>query len=166
MNIYQANPDKHKKFIHELFWEYLQWANERLNVEYDINFPIKEALETDMQTLAKFMPPNGRLLLAEIDDEMAGLACMKKNNETTCEIKRMYVRPNFRQKGVGRALVQKLIDDAKEMQFPIIRLDSSRFMTSAHFLYHSFGFQDIEPYQESEIPKEIQKHWVFMELKL
>jgi GNAT superfamily N-acetyltransferase len=77
----------------------------------------------------------------------------------------MYVRPAFRRKGIGRALAQRLISEARGIGYASIRLDSTRFMKAAHALYRSLGFREIEPYPESEIPPEFQSHWVFMELE-
>jgi GNAT superfamily N-acetyltransferase len=82
------------------------------------------------------------------------------------EIKRMYVRPQFRGRGIGRALLQRLLVEAKEIGYPAVRLDSARFMQEAHALYRSSGFDEVEPYPESEIPTEFQEHWVFMEMRL
>ncbi|RPJ02576.1 MAG: GNAT family N-acetyltransferase [Chloroflexi bacterium] len=166
MEIYQVESSEHKQHVRELFWEYLQWANQKVNETFHVNFDIAAMLEDDMQTLAKFLPPDGRLLLGEIDEQIAGLACMKQLTETSCEIKRMYVRPVFRGRGVGRALSRRLIDDARQMDYPIIRLDSARFMDAAHALYRSVGFQEIAPYEGSEIPAEFHQHWIFMELRL
>lgn len=166
MKLYQVETDLHKQYVRDLFWEYLQWANQNVNKNFDINFDIAAMLEDDMVTLSKFLPPDGRLLLAEVNDQIAGLACMKKLSDDICEIKRMYVRPAFRGKGVGRALLQGLIDAARQMRYPIMRLDSANFMKEAHALYRSAGFQEIDAYEGSEIPKEFHQHWVFMELPL
>jgi GNAT superfamily N-acetyltransferase len=166
MEIFQVETSEHKQHVRELFWEYLQWANQNVNETFNVNFDIAAMLENDMQTLAKFLPPNGRLLLAEVDEQVAGLACMKQLTETICEVKRMYVRREFRSQGLGRGLLQRLIDEASQMGYPLMRLDSARFMTAAHTLYRSIGFQEIAPYEGSEIPIEFQQHWIFMELRL
>ncbi|MBZ0294057.1 MAG: GNAT family N-acetyltransferase [Anaerolineae bacterium] len=166
MKIYQVETSDQKQQVQALFWEYLEWANQNLNKVFDINFDIAAIIEDDMKTLGKFMPPDGRLLLADVDGAVAGLACMKPLNETICEVKRMYVRPDFRGQGVGRALLQGLIDEGREMGFLTIRLDSARFMTPAHALYRSAGFQEIAPYAGSEIAPEFQQHWIFMEMPL
>ena len=166
MKLYQMETSEHKQHVSELFWEYLQWANQNVNEVFNVNFDIAAMLEADMQTLAKFLPPNGRLLLGEVDEQIAGIACMKQLNDTICEIKRMYVRPAFRGRGLGRGLLQRLIDEARQIGYPIMRLDSARFMKAAHALYRSTGFQEIEPYEGSEIPTEFQQHWIFMELRL
>lgn len=166
MKVYQAHAERDADAIRELFREYLQWGYDRLLEAYGIKFPIAEALEDDMRTLDKFMPPEGRLLLAESENKLAGLACMKKLTADICELKRMYVRQDFRRQGIGRILVQSLIADAKIMNIPIMRLDSAGFMKEAHALYRSLGFEEIQAYEGSEIPKELQQHWIFMELKL
>jgi ribosomal protein S18 acetylase RimI-like enzyme len=152
--------------VRELFWEYLQWANGRVEEEFDVSFDIGSMLENDMIKLDIFFPPDGRLLLASQGAAVAGLACMKKLKDRTAEIKRMYVRPEFRRKGVGLSLLNALVEEAKRAGYQSIRLDSARFMTGAHALYRSAGFREIAPYPESEIPSEFQEHWVFMEKDL
>jgi GNAT superfamily N-acetyltransferase len=164
LRIYQAETEEDKSNVRDLFWEYLRWANSKINAEFGVNFDIKSMLEQDMLELDKFSPPNGRLLLAEYENQVAGLACMRKIREDIGEIKRMYVRPAFRGKGIGRALVEGLIDEARAIGYPRIRLDSTRFMKAAHSLYRSVGFREIEPYPESEIPEEFHPHWIFMEM--
>ena len=166
MRLYQVETEEHKQYIRELFWEYLQWANQNVNENFNVNFDIAAMLDDDMRTLDKFLPPDGRLLLCVVDDQLAGLACMKKLSDAVCEVKRMYVRPNFRGHGLGRALLQGLIDEARHMGYLIMRLDSARFMKEAHALYRSTGFREIESYEGSEIPEAFQQHWVFMELPL
>jgi len=152
--------------VRELFWEYLQWANANVNAEFSVNFDIASMLEGDMQTLEKFMPPTGRLMLVRSDDRVVGIGCLKRLSSGIGEIKRMYVRPEARGAGLGRTLLASLIDEAKLAGYSRIRLDSAGFMDAAHALYRSAGFRDIEPYPESEIPEEFQRHWVFMERDL
>jgi GNAT superfamily N-acetyltransferase len=164
--IYQTQTDLDRDYFRGLSWEYLQWANARVNEEYDISFDIKSMLDQDMLEIDKFLPPYGRLLLAEYECQVVGLACMRRIREDIGEIKRMYVQPAFRRQGIGRALVEGLIAEAREIGYPRMRLDSTRFMKEAHSLYRSVGFQEIEPYPESEIPEEFWQHWIFMELQL
>jgi GNAT superfamily N-acetyltransferase len=166
LRVYQVRPDEDRGHVRELFWEYLQWANSRVNEEFGVDFDIQSMLEQNMLELEKFSPPHGRLLLAEHEGQITGLACMRRIREDIGEIKRMYVRPGFRGKGIGKALLEGLVNEAREIGYPRIRLDSARFMKEAHSLYRSAGFQEIDPYPESEIPAEFQKHWIFMEKQL
>ena len=78
----------------------------------------------------------------------------------------MYIRPAFRGNGFGRQLLTNLIEKAKEYGYSKIRLDSAKFMKKAHRLYAAYGFTEIDPYRESEIPLEIQDYWKFMEIIL
>lgn len=119
-----------------------------------------------MTELDMFLPPNGRLILVSIGYETVGLGCLRKIGDGLAEIKRMYVRPQFRGRGIGRDLLEHLFRQAKMMGFRRLRLDSTRFMHIAHSLYRSCGFKEIDPYPESEIPEELREYWVFMELNL
>lgn len=166
LSIYQVRTEGDRVDVRLLFWEYLQWANSRLNEEYGIHFDIATMLEQDMLELDKYSPPGGCLMLAKYEGQLAGLACMRKIREDSGEIKRMYVRPAFRKKGIGKELVKAVIKQARTNGYSRVRLDSARFMKGAHALYRSFGFAEIEPYAESEIPPDLHKHWIFMELWL
>ena len=166
VRVFTANNDQHFAAIRELFWEYLEWANSHVNEEFGVNFDIAAMLEEDMRDLDKFMPPRGRLLLAGGEDHPTGIACLKELASDIGEIKRMYVRPEARRMGLGRALLNQLIQEARQIGYERLRLDSARFMKEAHELYRSIGFQEIEAYPGSEIPEEFREHWIFMEMDL
>ena len=166
MKIYQIDKDVHQDPLRALFWEYLVWGAENLKAEYGIEFDIDTSIEEDMKGVEKFLPPKGCLLVAELDGIFAGTASLKILIEGIGEIKRMYVRPDYRRRGIARDLLKSLLIEAKTMELSHIRLDSARFMQNAHQLYRSFGFREIEPYAGSEIPEEFREHWIFMELPL
>jgi GNAT superfamily N-acetyltransferase len=157
---------EHRDHVRELFWEYLDWANKRVNEEFHVDFDIKAMLEEDMENLSIFLPPNGRIFLTKTGDCISGIGCLKQSKEGYGEIKRMYVRPEFRGKGLGKLILNSLIQSARDIGFSYLRLDSARFMKEAHSLYKSMGFKDVDPYPESEIPDEFKSHWVFMQMKL
>jgi GNAT superfamily N-acetyltransferase len=161
-----ANTAQHTSHIRELFWEYLQWANARVIEEFKVSFDIATMLESDMQNLDKFMPPEGRILLGYAGMDLAGIACLKQLTPRIGEIKRMYVRLAYRNAGLGGALIKRLLQEAQDIGYQLIRLDSARFMKEAHQLYRSTGFKEIPAYEGSEIPADFQEHWVFMELAL
>ncbi len=152
--------------VQMLFLEYMHWANSLLDQTYGVKFDVDSMVAEDMQKISKFMPPKGRLLLCYADQTLAGIACLHDSGMGFGEIKRMYVRPEFRKQGLGRALLNQIIDEAGLIGYDCLRLDSARFMTDAHRLYHSLGFQEIDAYEGSEIPKEYQSMWIFMEKTL
>jgi len=166
IRVVTADKDQHISQIRELFWEYLQWANTRVNREFNVSFDIAAILEEDMWSIAKFMPPQGRLLLGYHGEYLAGMACLKMLKPRVGEVKRMYVRPSYRNAGLGRNLLNRLLQEARQIGYQSIKLDSAQFMKNAHKLYLSLGFQEIMAYEDSEIPKEFQEYWVFMELIL
>jgi GNAT superfamily N-acetyltransferase len=165
-SIVQAVQGDHTAIVHDLFEEYLKWACAALYREYDITFDAEAMLEHDMADIGIFLPPAGHLLLAYDDVEVAGCACTRTIGPQTAELKRMYVRPAYRRKGAGRALVEATINKVRAAGYSALRLDSARFMTDAHALYRSAGFREIPPYPQSEIPEEFRVHWVFMERPL
>jgi GNAT superfamily N-acetyltransferase len=166
IRILQARPAEDVQVVKELFWEYLTWANDMNEREFGLRLDIAQMLEEDIADLGKFMPPDGRLLLAQDDDLTAGCVCLKKLRPSIGEVKRLYVKSAFRGKGIGKMLVGKLLEEARKVGYGIIRLDSTLYMVNAHDIYRFFGFQEIAPYPESEIPKEYHAHWIFMELSL
>lgn len=110
----------------------------------------------------KYAPPDGRLLLATDDDKLAGCIAMRKLEPGVCEMKRLFVRPAYRSHGLGRVLVETVIDEARKLGYTHIRLDTlPGLMDKAIALYRSFGFVEIGAYCEN--PVEGAK---FMELDL
>lgn len=166
VRIHQAQSATDKSQVRELFWEYLQWANQRVNEEFGVNCDIEVMLEEDMASLETYFPPDGRVLLAMRESQPAGIACLKRLREGVGEVKRMYVRPEFRGEGIGHSLLEAILGEARQIGYPTVRLDSARFMQAAHALYRSAGFREIEPYPESEIPPDFQANWIFMEKQL
>ena len=153
--------------IRQLWFDYLTWGNDNMQLNYGVHpHNPKEQVEQDINNIEKFLPPDGRLILAFIDNTPCGIGCLKSINATTGEVKRMYVNPSFRKVGAGRAILTALINAAKEAGYTAIRLDSPQFMEAAHALYRSVGFKDIPVYPEVEIPEEFRQYLLFMELEL
>ncbi len=153
--------------VRTLWIDYLTWGNDTMQQLYGVHpHDPKAAVEQDIAMIAKFLPPNGRLLLAFVDNKPCGIGCLKSINNEIGEIKRMYVDPSFRKIGAGRAILRSLLESAKESGYKKVRLDSPKFMEAAHGLYRSFGFKDIPVYDEVEIPEEFRQHLLFMELDL
>ncbi|MEI7628642.1 MAG: GNAT family N-acetyltransferase [Bacteroidota bacterium] len=153
--------------VRKLWFDYLTWGNNEMQSLYGVHpHDPQEAVEQDILLIDKFLPPHGRLILAVYEDKVCGLGSLKSINSEIGEIKRMYVNPSFRKIGAGRAILQSLINAAKETGYKKVRLDSPKFMEAAHSLYRSFGFKDIPVYAEVEIPEEFRQYLLFMELDL
>jgi GNAT superfamily N-acetyltransferase len=164
--IRQADLARERDDVRRLWLEYLTWGNDGLESRFGFRLPVLETVEHDLATVARFEPPEGRLLLAFQNGTAVGTGGMRRIGSDTAEIKRMYVEPRYRGTGLGQALLDHLLTAARADGYMRVRLDSPDFMTAAHGLYRSRGFTQIGPYPESEIPDEYKSHWVFMELTL
>lgn len=87
------------------------------------------------------------ILLARWDGELAGVVALRDMGGNVCEMKRLYVRPPFRAQRIGRALAERIIEEARRRGFDAMRLDTLPAMTGAIRLYESLGFRDIAPYR-------------------
>jgi GNAT superfamily N-acetyltransferase len=99
-----------------------------------------------------YAPPDGRLLLAEYDGQLAGCVALHKLEPQICEMKRLYLRAQFRGKGLGRALADRIIAEAREIGYHGMRLDTVvPVMKDAVAMYRKLGFQQIAPYCSNPI---------------
>jgi GNAT superfamily N-acetyltransferase len=167
VEITRAVTEEELEKANQLNWEYLSWcidqSRDLLGGELDINEHYKNSLNDQ----TAFLADTGRFLLAKECGIIGGTACLKKIRDDSCEIKRLYVHPEFRGRKVGEKLVARLIQEAKIIGYSRILLDSDPYMTKAHSIYRSFGFIETEPYSESEMDgTEYAKNMIYMELLL
>ena len=171
----EFNSNIHRTELIVLNTEYLKWAaielKERYNIDFfdpneDLDSVILEYATKNVDEIAEYDPNKGKYLLVSFEGKCAGMGGLKELKPNTGEIKRMYIRKEFRGQGLGWDLLNKLVKIGKNLDFSSILLDSTKFMKSAHKIYKSAGFKEIKPYPESEIPNHLQKHWIFMEKKL
>ncbi len=109
----------------------------------------------------KYPLPDGRLYLALVEGKAAGCIAMRRFDEHSCEMKRLYVDPAYRGRGIGEALVKKLIDEAKAMGYSRMLLDTLPVLASAMRMYEKLGFKVTAPHAESPVAET-----VFMSLEL
>src|SRR6266496_3401552 len=109
-----------------------------------------------------YAPPQGRLLLAEYEHQLAGCVALHKLEPHICEMKRLYLRPAFRGRGLGRALADRIITEARQIGYARMRLDTVEpVMKDAVAMYRNLGFQEVAPYRPNPIAGAM-----YMELKL
>ncbi|MFD9670159.1 GNAT family N-acetyltransferase [Rhodococcus sp. NPDC059968] len=156
--------------VEPLIREYWAWAGEELAgmlgrpVRADSAERMHRAF---MAELPAITGPRGRLLVARNTEGIVGVGMLKPVDDVTAELKRVYVRPVVRGRGVARALLRELLDAARTEGFVTVRLESLRFMTAAHALYRSDGFVETPPFPGSEaVSAGLESAAVFMELRL
>lgn len=108
-----------------------------------------------------YAPPDGCLLLAVSENQTAGCVALRKLDDDTCEMKRLYVSSQFRKSGIGKLLAEAVIEEARKLGYEQMRLDTLPSMKQAQALYQSLGFKEIPAYRFNPI-----EGTVFMELKL
>jgi putative acetyltransferase len=99
----------------------------------------------------KYAPPEGRLLLAKADDRIAGCVALRKLGDDVCEMKRLYVLPEFRARKAGRELALRIVREAAEIGHTTMYLDTLASMHAARRLYRSLGFEQIAPYYHNPL---------------
>jgi putative acetyltransferase len=153
MAIIPAQSDIHLLAARKLFVEYA----DALGV--DLCF---QEFQRELDGLpGSYAPPDGRLLLAIADDQPVGCVAVRKLSDGICEMKRLYVQPGHRGKGLGRSLAEAIIAEARAIGYKTMRLDSLTSLKEAAALYRSLGFIEIPPYRYNPLPGA-----VFMELVL
>lgn len=136
-----------------LFREYATWLG------IDLSF---QNFDEEVAGLpGKYAPPDGRLLLVLHGDEAAGCVALRRFDECSCEMKRMWVRPEFRGRHLGRMLGEAVISEARKIGYSLMLLDSLPSLSHALALYRSLGFREVAPYRYNPDPRA-----VFMRLDL
>jgi putative acetyltransferase len=155
--IEQADSEPTVALARELFREYAA------SLGVDLCF---QDFERELRELpGKYAPPAGRLLLAyDVSagrKQIAGCGALRPLDAGACEMKRLYARPEFRGRGLGRMLATSLIAAAREIGYRTMRLDTLASMREAHELYRKLGFREIAPYYANPLPGSL-----FLELDL
>jgi ribosomal protein S18 acetylase RimI-like enzyme len=154
MRIFQAESAEDIEQARILFREYESW------LDVDLCF---QSFEAELAALpGKYAAPEGRLLLSKDGETTAGCVALRKIDAEICEMKRLFVRQEFRGSGLGKKLAETLIEEARAIGYRKMRLDTlSDKMPAALGLYRALGFREIPPYYQSRL-----ESTVYLELEL
>ncbi len=153
MQIRQAITPEQIGAILELFEEYAAW------LQIDLCF---QGFAAEVATLpGLYAPPRGCLLLAMQGEDIAGCVALRPVGETACEMKRLFVRPAYQGHGLGSALAQGVVLEARSIGYSTMRLDTLPDMHKAIRLYEFLGFVRRSAYYDTPLQETI-----FMELNL
>ena len=133
--------------------------------EYADSLPFDLSFQNFNSELAKlpgeYSPPHGCILIAREGSEIVGCVALRRLDEEVCEMKRLYVQPAVRGRGIGKKLAERVIKQARESGYRRMKLDTLASMEAAIHLYSSLGFNRITPYRHNPI-----EGAVFMGLEL
>lgn len=139
MELLQVSTEEQLEEVRRLFREY------EASLDTDLCF---QNFEQELAGLpGDYAPPAGRLFLARVGDGVAGCAALRPIGDGVCEMKRLYLRPQFRGAGAGRSLASVVIGEARGIGYERMRLDTLPSMRAAQALYRSLGFREVEPYR-------------------
>jgi ribosomal protein S18 acetylase RimI-like enzyme len=164
-----AVPDA-EALVEPLFREYVDWVAGKIEEDFWIHLD-PETIERHhaafRDEVPKLLGPRGRLLLAYFNGEAVGIGALKPIDATTAEVKRIFVQSEARGRGIGRALLEHLVDDAIWEGYHVLRLETLVFMTDAIALYRSLGFVEVEMFDASETALVgLERATYYMELAL
>ena len=143
LRVLQAETGKNLEYIRTIFEEYAA------SLDFDLDF---QNFREELDSLpGEYASPDGSLLIAMYEDKPAGCIALRKLSHGICEMKRLYVKPQFRGLGIGRTLTEAIIAEAKQIRYTRMRLDTVPSMEKARALYVSLGFKKINPYRYNPI---------------
>lgn len=165
VKIYQVNNDENLEQVRILWWEFAEFLKSRFKERAELP-DFREYFQNYEKEVAnhlpgRFGPPTGCLLLAKYKGNPTGCVGLMDLGEGVCEMRRLFVRAEYRGLGVGKALANAVIEQGRNLGYASMWLNTNRRMPEAEKLYRSLGFKDIEPYEHFEVDG-----MVFMELKL
>jgi GNAT superfamily N-acetyltransferase len=131
--------------VRRLFRAYAEW------LELDLCFQNFERELADLPGC--YAPPAGRLLVARVGGEVVGCVGLRPLEPAVCEMKRLWVEPGFGGRGIGRALAERIVAEARAIGYRRMRLDTiPGRMPAAQHLYAALGFREIPPYYDNPLP--------------
>jgi GNAT superfamily N-acetyltransferase len=162
----------HRDQLVEINVEYVSWVFREIDSSFGVNFEKIIGMSASDYVLSVIdkvcgkPPPEGIFYLVNVDGRIAGMGGLRGLNPIRAELKRMYIRPEFRGMRLGDRLLERLISDATAFGYKQVCLDSAPFMKAAHRVYENKGFVDCPSYEGVEVPHEFHDRWRFMERAL
>ena len=143
LRIKRARSKREIEEIRALFREYEEF------LKVDLSF---QSFEEELASLpGNYFPPDGDLLISFDGERAVGCVALCGIDESICEMKRLYVRPEARGRGLGKRLAQEIIEISKDLDYSLIRLDTLDRLEQAVNLYEDLGFIKIAPYYENPL---------------
>lgn len=153
MVLVAAHTPAHIEDVRRLFEEYGRW------LDYDLCL---QSFDAELATLpGRYAPPTGRLYLGMYENEPAGCIGLRLKREGVGEVKRLWVRPQYRGSGLGRKLAERVVTDARAIGYHTLVLDTLPSMKEAAQLYLAMGFRYVPPPADGPVA-----HEQYMEMRL
>ena len=167
LKIFPVETNEDLEVVKQLFTVYADYIFELLSPH---SLPLAERLRTKALNEANNLPgeyvlPKGCILLAEYEDKIAGCITLSEIAGNICELKRLYVKPQFRRIGIGRKLTEAIIKKATQLQYKRMRLDTNSLFVGAKPLYRSFGFAETGHIEGSPLKNSVHMELILKQIK-
>ena len=166
-----ADPIADRVALIDLNVEYMTWVFAQIETMSGIaareilGAEVPDYVPTIIDKVCGDTPPDGLFYLVEVDGALVAMGGLRRSGDGVAELKRVFVRPAGRGRGLGAAITRRLIEDARRFGYRRVRLDTMPFMHAAQALYESLGFVDCAPYP-IEMPEAFRDGIRYMELTL
>lgn len=163
------NPGVHLEEFIQLCVESLTWHCDELEKNYGIDAisiigqSIPEWVEDNLESYISMKPPVGILYILEVEGEPAGMGAIMKLDDNRGEIHRIFNRPKYRGIGLMQQMVNRLLDDGRELGFSKVLLATPKFAHAAQHIYRKTGFKERPIFEESEVHPDLRPYWIYME---
>lgn len=147
-NIHRAETEEDLEAVRRLFRAYVE------SLDFALDF---QDVERELAALpGPYAAPEGAILLATVDGAPVGVVAVQPLDEAgACEMKRLYVMPEYRNRGLGRALASAILDEAQALGYDVMRLDTVASMAAAQHVYRSLGFEERDAYYHNPLPNAV-----------
>ena len=165
----QFNLDHHREAFLQLNIETMDWHFNEFKEHYDLDAEKLvgstsiEIAKSSLETYRELKPPLGIFYIIYIEDKAAGMGAIRKHGDDFGEIKRMYNRPQFRGRGLGKIMVSRLLEEGRKLGFTWFGLNTPKFAYAAQHVYKSAGFREFEVFPEVDIGDLLRPYYMFME---
>ncbi|MBT9503243.1 MAG: GNAT family N-acetyltransferase [Burkholderiaceae bacterium] len=163
-----ASVHTHREALIALNVEYVDWVFGEVEALFDLarnqldGMPASDYVPAVIDKVCGDVPPSGAFYLVMLGRQLAGMGGLRRLRPGVAEVKRLYIRPQFRGHKLGELLLRRVLGDAKAFGYERACLDTAPFMRSAHRLYENHGFVDCPAYEGTEVPQAFQARWRFM----
>ena len=168
------DPDVHREEFVQLDTEYNTWLLDQSIEKYQVDglsivgMTIPDLINDDLDVLTRLRPPEVIYYLIVVEGEAVGMGGLRKLSDEVARIMWMYLRPDYRGRGYGKRMLNKLVEDGRKLGYSAFQLRAPKFGQAALHIYRSAGFKEIKEDSENVLPplhRAFQPQWIDMEKK-
>ena len=162
---------EHKEDFYKMNVDLMQWHYDELLEKHQVdvisllNMTAEDIVDNSIDKYYELKPSEGVVMMLLVEETVAGMLALTKLDDETAELHRMWIRPEYRGRGLSKPLLSKVLDEGVKLGLSRCKLSTPKFADAAHHLYGSAGFVEICEYPETEVDPRLRQYWIYMEKK-